>query len=199
MAHEVTRLLERWNGGDASALDDLMPVVYTDLHRLAASYVAREAGGSTATPTVIINELYLKLAHQHSARFEDRLHFFGAAACLIRRILVDQARKRRAEKRGDGRVRVTLQDWHEMTGGPDVDMIELDMALTQLSAMDPQQGRIVDLRYFCGMSVDETAGAMGISTATVKRDWAMAKAWLYRRLTAGEGGSEWMTADAGGS
>jgi RNA polymerase sigma factor (TIGR02999 family) len=197
MAHEVTRLLERWNGGDPSALDDLMPVVYSDLHRLARSYVAREGGRGTATPTLVINELYLKLAQQHSVRFEDRLHFFGAAACLIRRILVDQARRRRAEKRGAGLTRVTLQNWHEITAGPDVDIIELDVALNQLAAIDPQQGRIVDLRFFCGMSVEETAGAIGISEATVKRDWAMAKAWLYRRLTAGEGGEGWMRADAG--
>jgi RNA polymerase sigma factor (TIGR02999 family) len=199
MAHEVTRLLERWNGGDQSALDELMPVVYADLHRLAEAYVAREAGNSTATPTLVVNELYMKLAQQHSVRFEDRLHFFGASACLIRRILVDQARRRQAEKRGAGGAKVTLQDWHETTPGPDVDIIELDTALNQLSALDPQQGRIVDLRYFCGMSVEETAGAMGISTATVKRDWAMAKAWLYRRLTAGEGGTGWAMANAGNS
>ncbi len=178
---DVTRLLQEWSAGDPSAADRLLPVVYDELHRLASSYLRRERSGHTLQSTALVNEAWMKLADQ-SAPWQNRAHFLGVAAQAMRRILVDHARRRAAGKRGGAEERVTLADV-AAPGGTDFDLVALDEALERLAALDERQARMVTMRFFAGLTVEETAEVLGVSEKTVKRDWAAAKAWLHRELT----------------
>jgi RNA polymerase sigma factor (TIGR02999 family) len=162
-------------------MDDLMPAVYAELKRIAAAYLRRERPGHTLQPTALVNEAYVRLAGQHP-RFQNRAHFCAIAANAMRQILVERARARNARKRGGGAARVTLDEAMAPAPGPPVDLDALDEALTRLAALDAQQARIVELRFFGGLSVEETADVLGISPATVKRHWSVARAWLAREL-----------------
>ena len=179
---DVTRLLVAWSKGDRDALEDLIPVVYGELRRIAARYFRHERPGHTLQPTVLVHEAYLKLVDQDHARWQNRAQFFGVAAQLMRRILVDHARTHRAAKRGGGMTPVTLVDVAGASPPRGVDVIALDEALTRLTGLYPEQGRLVELRYFGGLTIEETGEAMGTSPATVKRQWTVARAWLLRDL-----------------
>ncbi len=177
----LSRLLADWANGDPSARAELIPIVYGELSRLARHYMRAERRGHTLQPTALVNELYLRLAGIDSLQWRDRSHFFAMAATLMRRVLVDHARRRgRARRHG---AAVTAVGEHGLLSPRGVDVVALDEALEGLARMDPQQARIVELRFFAGLSVDETAEALGISPSTVKRDWASAKLWLYRALS----------------
>ncbi len=188
---DVTRLLVRWREGDATALDTLMPIVYNELRRLASAYLRRERVGHTLQPTALVNEAYLRLIDQKSAHWQNRAQFYGVAAQLMRRILVDHARRHQAEKRGgSGQERLSITSAEPMgakRGGhlAAVDLLALHEALNELGAMDSQQARIVELKFFGGLSIEETSEVLGIGHATVERDWKMARAWLRQRLRAG--------------
>jgi RNA polymerase sigma factor (TIGR02999 family) len=160
-----------------------MPLVYNELRQLAASHLRRERSDHTLQATALVHEAYLRLVRQDSVNWQNRHHFFGAAANLMRRILVDHARGHAAEKRGSGISRVPLTEAIAMSQQQPAELLALDESLTRLAAVDPQQGRIVELRVFAGLSVEETAEILGVSPATVKRDWAVAKAWLLRELS----------------
>jgi len=179
---EVTRLLYLWSGGDRAALESLMEVVYAELRRLAHSYLRRERRGNTLQSTALVHEAYLRLIDQKNVTWQNRAHFFGIAAHMMRRILVDHARSRQASKRGGGISMLALEEADVGSGPPALDLVVLDQALEGLAGIDPQQSRIVELRFFAGLSIDETAEVLKISPATVKREWAMAKAWLYREM-----------------
>jgi len=180
---EVTELLARWNGGDARALEELMPVVYDELQRIAQHYMRHERSDHTLQPTALVHEAFLKLAGVRAPDFRDRVHFYGVAARAMRRILVDHSRRRTAQKRGHGAVTFDLADAPE--GVDDrMDFVALDEALERLSAIAAQPARVVELRYFGGLSIDETAACLSIAPATVKRHWAFARAWLRRELDA---------------
>jgi RNA polymerase sigma factor (TIGR02999 family) len=178
----VTQLLLAWSYGDRAALERLIPVVYPELRRIAGRYLRRERIGHTLQPTALVNEAYLKLINQEHAHWQSRAQFFGVAAQLMRRILVDHARTRGAAKRGGGVTPVTLLDAAGGSPPRGVEVIALDAALTRLTSLYPEQGRLVELRYFGGLTIEETAEAMGISSATVKRQWTVARAWLLRDL-----------------
>lgn len=178
---EVTQLLLDWNNGDSTAVDKLMPLIYAELRRLAASYLRRERSDHTLQPTALVHEAYLKLIENNRVNWQNRAHFFGAAARLMRHILVDHARTRKAAKRGGG-YRVSLIEEVAVSKPADLDLLALDDALRQLAALDERQSRIVELRYFGGLSVEETAEVLTISPASVKRHWMTARAWLHHRL-----------------
>ena len=181
--HEVTRLLVAWGDGDRAALDRLMPLVYGELRRLARHYMSRERPGHTLQTTALVNEAYLRLVGQEGMRWENRAHFFGIAAHLMRQILVDRARARNAAKRGGGDYKLDLTDVSDMPEqGRRLDLLALNRALDGLASFDPQQSRIVELKFFVGLSIEETAVVIGVSPATVKREWALAKSWLFREL-----------------
>ena len=177
----VSQLLADWASGDPVARERLVPIVYEELRRLAHHYMRGERAGHTLQTTALVNEMYLRLAGIDGLRWRDRSHFFAMAATLMRRVLVDCARQRGREKRGAG-VSVTSLNEHVVAAQPAVDMVALDEALVRLAAVDRQQSRVVELRFFAGLSVEETAEALGISPATVKRDWATARLWLYNEL-----------------
>jgi RNA polymerase sigma factor (TIGR02999 family) len=187
--HAVTVLLQKWSGGDRSALDQLLPIVYDELRRLAASQLRREAGSPTLQPTALVHEVFLQLLRQHQLNFHNRSHFFGAAARIIRRILVDRARQKGAAKRGADPERVELQEILASGMPPEVDILDLDSALSDLESFDPQKAEVVHLRYFAGLSIPETAEVLGSSPTTIKREWAIARGWLYERLNGGEQGN----------
>jgi len=179
---DVTRLLQEMGARGEEALAELLPLLYQDLHRLAAQYLGRERANHTLQPTALVHEAYLRLAEQDRVRWQNRSHFIGVAARLMRRILVDHARGHVAAKRGSGATRVILDEAIPAPAGRDVELLDLDDALNKLTALDPRQAEIVDLRYFGGLSIEETAAALDISVATVKREWQMARAWLHREL-----------------
>lgn len=179
----VTALLEQWSHGDRGALEALLPVVYDELRRLAASYLRREAPANTLQPTALVHEVYLHLMDQRRIEFHNRSHFFGAAAQIIRRLLEERAREKHSAKRGGDVERVALEDALSIGVPPDVDMIALDGALSDLGGFDPQKARVVELRYFAGLSIPETAEVLGLSPTTIKREWSIARAWLYERLS----------------
>ena len=179
----ITQLLGRWSEGDEKALDQLMPLVYAELHRLAGAYLRRERREHTLQPTELVNEAYLKLIDQRSARWQNRAQFYGVAAQLMRRILVDHARSHYASKRGGDRINVSLKNIGTFGEQPDADLLALHDVLNRLSEIDPEQGRLVELRFFGGLTIEETAEVMHISHATVEREWKVAKAWLKRELT----------------
>jgi RNA polymerase sigma factor (TIGR02999 family) len=176
---DITELLIAWSDGRSEALDALMPKVYADLRRVAAGYMRREAAGHPLQPTALVHEAYVRLVDQKHVQWRNRAHFFGVAANLMRRILVDDARRRRADKRGGDWERVTLiGDEAIAENHKEIDVLALHEALERLAAFDPQQERIVELRYFGGLTIDETAEVLGISAATIVREWTIAKAWL---------------------
>jgi RNA polymerase sigma-70 factor (ECF subfamily) len=185
-AGAVTLLLQSWSAGDLRAREELMPVVYGELRRRAAGYLRRERSGHTLRPTDLVHEAYLKLCAQN-AGFENREQFFGVASRLMRRILVDHARARAAAKRGGG-LRVTLSA-EPSAPPPHADLLELDTALEELAAHDERQARLVELRFFGGLTIEEASHVLGISPATAKREWAHAKAWLFARLMHGPSAS----------
>jgi len=180
---DVTQLLARWSQGDRAALDSLVPVVYGELRRMAARYLRRERAEHTLQPTALVNEAFVKLIDQRDVRWQNRAHFFGVAAQLMRRVLVDHARERLAEKRGGGAGRVPLDDSLAVGAAPQIDVLAIDAALDRLAAIDPEQVRLVELRFFGGLTIDETAEVLGCSAGTVKREWSTAKAWLHRELS----------------
>jgi RNA polymerase sigma factor (TIGR02999 family) len=182
-SEDVTQLLHEWRDGDQGALDRLLPLVYDELHRLAASYLRRERAGHTLQATALLNEAYLKLIDQTHADWQNRAQFIGVAAQVMRRILVNHARDRRAEKRGGDAPRLALDEAVNVSKKKDVDLLALDDALKDLAAFDPRQSRIVELRYFGGLEIAETAEVLGLSPATVKREWNVAKAWLFSQLS----------------
>ena len=179
----VTQLLVSWGNGNKEALDKLLPLVYDELRRQAARYLRRERAGHTLQTTALIHEAYLRLVDQKNVHWQNRAHFFGLAAQLMRRILVDHARTKKRAKRGGSDVRVSLTGAQVLAKDQEVDVVALDEALNRLAQLDEQQSRIVELRFFSGLTVEETAEALSISPATVKRDWSMAKAWLHRELS----------------
>ena len=181
--HSVTQLLLDWNRGDHEALDKLIPIVYAELRLRASRYLRRERPGHTLQTTALINEAYLRLVEQRQVRWQNRAHFFAISAQLMRRILVDHARSRDAAKRGGTELRVTLDDDLAAVATRDVNIMSLDEALTRLAEIDPRQSRVVELRYFSGLSIEETAEVLDVSPATVKLDWKMAKAWLRREMS----------------
>ncbi len=182
MSQEITQLLLAWNGGDEQALDRLMPLVQDELHRLAHRYMAGERAGHPLQTTALINEAYLRLIDSSRVRWQNRSHFFAVSAQLMRRILVDVARARNKRKRGGDVVQVSLDEAMVVTREPGTDLIALDDALTTLATFDERKSRIIELRFFGGLSVEETAEVLKVSAATVLRDWGLAKAWLLREL-----------------
>jgi RNA polymerase sigma factor (TIGR02999 family) len=180
---EVTGLLRAWGEGDLVARDRLMPLVYTELRRRAATYIRRERIDHTLQPTALVNEAYLRLVGQERVVWQDRAHFFGIAAQMMRRILVDYARGRGRAKRFAAAIRVELDDRIPAAEPRDCELLLIDRALTELTAVDPRQGQIVELRYFGGLDEGEVAAALGVSRSTVTREWRIAKGWLYRRIT----------------
>lgn len=180
---DVTQLLLAWNAGDRAALDHLIPIVYDELRRLARQHMRFEAPEHTLQATGLVNEVYLRLVDEKRVNWQNRAHFFGAAAQIIRRVLVDHARARRRLKRGGSAVKVSLYDEIGVLDGERLDIVALDKALSELAKLDPQQERIIELRFFAGLSIEDTAEALNISPATVKRNWATARAWLYREMT----------------
>jgi len=179
----VTQLLIDWSKGDQAALERLMPMVYNELRRLASNYLRRERQGHTLQPTALVNEAYLKLIDQRNAKWQNRAQFFGISAQLMRRILVDHARQHQAAKRGgSAQQRLSITSAEKIAQKSDFDLLALNEALDELSRLDPQQGRIVELKFFGGLSIEETAEVLGIGHATVERDWKMARAWLRRQL-----------------
>jgi RNA polymerase sigma factor (TIGR02999 family) len=181
----VTQILEAWTGGDEQALDRLMPIVYEELRRLAQRYLHRERPDHTLQATALVHEAYLRLVDQRNVPWQNRAHFFGVAAQLMRRILVDYARGHHAAKRGGAALKVSLTDVVIAAKEGPEELVALDDALSSLSALDPRQGRIVELRLYGGLTVPETADVLGISPATVKREWTTAKAWLAREIRPG--------------
>jgi len=183
--HSITQMLQEWSEGNAQALDELMPLVYEELHRQAARYLRRERRDHTLQTTALIHEAYLKLIDQRDVRWESRTHFFAIAAQAMRRILVDYARAKQRSKRGGDDATISLEEETILisTEGKGIDLIALDEALTRFAEIDPQQARVVELRYFGDLSLEETAEALHISRATVAREWNTAKVWLHRELT----------------
>ena len=179
---DITALLGEWQSGNQGALNQLTPLVYRELRRLAQSYLNRERPGHTLQGTALAHEAYLRLVDQRQVQWRDRNHFFALSAELIRRILVDHARATMAEKRGGDQVKLSLEEGMEAASPGDADLIALDDALSLLARTDPQQSRIVELRYFAGLTIEETADVLNISPATVKRDWVIAKAFLKREM-----------------
>jgi RNA polymerase sigma factor (TIGR02999 family) len=182
-SNPVTDLLVRWRQGDREALDSLMPMVYVELRRLAHHYLQRERSDHTLQSTALVHEAFLRLAGQSPPQWQNRAHFFGIAAHVMRQILVEYARAHSAAKRGGvNSCKVTLDEALDLAQRIDVDVIALDGALNRLSELDPQQSRIVELRFFAGLTIEDTSEVMGISPATVKRDWTSARAWLHREI-----------------
>ena len=180
---DVTDLLIEWGKGDQEALNQLMPLVYDELHRLASRHLRHERPGHTLQTTALVHEAYLKLVDQKNMTWQNRVQFFAASAQVMRHILVDHARSRRTLKRGGENLRLSLDEAKVSSGEKDADLLSLNEALNSLAVIDPQQSRVVELRTFGGLTVEETAEALRISTRTVKREWSMAKAWLHRQIS----------------
>ncbi len=185
---DVTRLLADWRDGDDHALEQLLPLVYGELHRLAGSYLHRERAGQTLETQDLIHEAFLRLVGQRHVDWQNRSHFFAIAARMMRRILVDRARRRGYQKRGGNAQRLNLDEVPDLSASRDDELVALDDALTELAAVDEELARIVDLRFFGGLGHDEVAAVLAVSNPTVRRRWRLAKAWLYRRLAVEAGG-----------
>lgn len=184
---EITKLLADWGKGDREALDKLTPLVYAELRRIARRQMSGERPGHTLQTTALVNEAYLKLSGQGGFEWHDRAHFFAVCAQVMRHILIDHARAHARDKRGGGAIQVSLDDAALVAEEQSANFVALDEALRTLEAVDPQKGRIVELRYFAGLSVEETAEVLKISPTTVRREWRRAKAWLYRAISEGGG------------
>ena len=180
---QITQFLVEWTKGDRSALDQVFPLVEAELRRMAHRYMNRERAGHTLQTSALVNEAYIKLIDQHAVRWQNRAHFFAISAQMMRRILVDHARRKKYAKRGAGAIHVSLTNADAIKAGPDAEVTALDEALTRLESLDMQQAKIVELRFFGGLTIKETAEAMGVSVDMVKREWNTAKAWLYREMT----------------
>ncbi len=182
---QITQLLARWVRGDSAALAELTPLIYNELHRIAHGYMRRERPGHTLQTSALLNEAFIRLIDQREVQWQNRAHFFAIAAKLMRRILVDQARKKRYAKRGGNPLLVSLHEGMAVSGGRDLDLVALDDALKDLEAMDDRKSRIVDMRFFGGLSPEEIAEALEISIPTVEREWRTARAWLHKALAPG--------------
>jgi RNA polymerase sigma factor (TIGR02999 family) len=180
---DVTQLLLAWSQGDQSAFEKLVPLVYNELYRLARRYMVRERAGHTLQTTALVNEAYLRMVDIKSVRWQNRAHFFAVSAQVMRRILVDFARSRNYQKRGGGARQVSFDEALEISTEQSADLVALDDALTALAAVDPRKGQVVELRFFGGLSVEETAHVLKVSSDTVMRDWKMAKVWLLREMS----------------
>ncbi|HEY9503792.1 MAG TPA: sigma-70 family RNA polymerase sigma factor [Pyrinomonadaceae bacterium] len=180
--HEITQLLDKWSSGNQSALDELYPLVYDELHRLASRYMSRERKGHTLQTTALINEAYVRLVDQRNVHWANRSHFFAISAQIMRRILIDHARSHAYAKRGGGQQKVSLDETATLQVSRAAALISLDEALLSLAEIDKRRSQVVELRYFGGLSNEEIAQALGISPNTVTRDWNMARAWLYQQL-----------------
>jgi RNA polymerase sigma factor (TIGR02999 family) len=176
-------LLVAWGQGDSKALEELTPKLQRELHRLAAHYMAGERAGHLLQATALVNEAYMRLVDWKSVQWTDRAHFFGIAANMMRRVLVDYARASGREKRGGGAIHVSLSDIDKSPVFPDVDVLSLEESLRELEQIAPRQSRVIELRYFGGLSLEETAQALKVSVGTVRRDWSLARAWLFRELS----------------
>ena len=179
---QVTHLLRAWGGGDAAAIDELVPLVEAELRRLARRYMARERRDHTLQTTALVHEAFMRLADAQQVDWQDRAHFLGIAARLMRRVLVDHARERGVQKRGGGAIKVPFDEGMVVTAPRDLDLLALDRALEALALVDERKCRVIDMRFFAGMTVEETAEALHVSTDTVKRDWRIAKLWLLREI-----------------
>ncbi|MDT4898471.1 MAG: hypothetical protein QOH25_3548 [Acidobacteriota bacterium] len=183
LQHEVTQILHEWSGGDSNAPERLMPFVYDELRRLARSFLARERAGHTLQPTALVNEAYLRLVDQTRVNWQSRAHFYGVAASMMRRVLLDHARTHAAGKRGGTAIRLSLDDLQIPLEERAAGLLALDEALVRLAEMDERKSRVVELRFFAGMSEEEIAELLGVSVRTVLRDWKTARLWLYRELS----------------
>jgi len=183
---KVTRLLLEWSDGNQQALEALVPLIYKELRNLAHNFLYRERQGHTLQTTALVHEAYLKLIDQNDARWQNRAHFFAIAAQAMRRILIDSARKHAAAKRGGPQEELSLDEAPDMALEPDINLLKLDEALNELAKIDPRQSRIVELRYFGGLTIEETAEVISVSPATVKREWTMARAWLEQEISESE-------------
>jgi RNA polymerase sigma factor (TIGR02999 family) len=179
----VTQLLVAWSAGDPTALDQLTPVIQQELHRLAARQMAGERPGHILQPTALVNEAYMRLVNWKEAQWQNRAHFFGTAARIMRRVLVDMARTRGRDKRGGGQVHVSLSEAEQQPAAQRADLMALDEAMKALELVDARKSRVVELRYFGGLSLEEAALVLDVSVATVRRDWSFARAWLFRELS----------------
>ena len=189
-SHEVTELLHAWSAGDAGARDRLVPLVYQELRRRAAAYLRRERSEHLLQPTALVHETYLRLVDQRRAAWQDRAQFFGVASQMMRRILVDGARARRTSKRSGRWSRVTLDQAEGATERVDVEVLDLDRALSRLATFDPRKSHVAELRFFAGLSLEETTQVLGVSRATVERDWQAARAWLFKELSRPRAGDD---------
>lgn len=180
---EITRLLLAWREGEKSALDRLMPAVYEELKRLASAYMRRQRPGHSLQTVDLVNEAYMRLIDSSRVNWQDRNHFYAISSQIMRRLLVDSARKRNSQKRGGGRAQITLEDNLEIAADAGTDLVALDEAMKLLAELNPRQSRIIELRYFGGLTEEETAEVLGVSSRTIRRDWTVARAWLYRELT----------------
>jgi RNA polymerase sigma factor (TIGR02999 family) len=185
---QITERLIAWRNGDAQALDDVIRAVYQELRRMADAYLKRELSSHSLQPTALVHEVYLRLIDQTRVSWQNRAQFFGVAAQMMRRILVDHARNRQRGKRGGAAIKVSLDEAVHRSESRAPDLVALDTALTALFEIDERKGRVVELRFFGGLSVDETAEVLGVSPQTVLRDWKLSKAWLYQELKSGDGG-----------
>jgi RNA polymerase sigma factor (TIGR02999 family) len=184
--HEMTQLLAAWGDGDREALHKLLPLVHQELRRLAHRYMGREGAGHTLQTSALVNEAYLRLIDQNEVRWQNRAHFFGIAARIMRRILVDYARSRKYQKRGGGALRVEFDETMIVSPERAAEVVAVDEALVRLAKIDPRKSQLVELRFFGGLSIEETAEVLKVSPGTVMRDWTLAKAWLRREITGGE-------------
>ncbi|MCA1565408.1 MAG: sigma-70 family RNA polymerase sigma factor [Acidobacteria bacterium] len=184
---EITGLLDDWSKGDRAALDKLTPLVYAELRRIARRQMSRERDGHTLQATALVNEAFIRISGQENFSWQNRAHFYAVCAQVMRHILIDHARAQQRDKRGGGAIHVSLDEAAVLAGGQETDFLALDEALRALEAFDPQKGRIVELRYFAGLGIEETAEVLHISPTTVRREWRRAKAWLYRALAEGGG------------
>jgi RNA polymerase sigma-70 factor, ECF subfamily len=182
---DVTLLLKAMNRGDKAAADQLLPLVYSELHRLAKSYMSRERRDHTLQPTALINQAYLRIAQQENVEWQNHAHFIGFAANVMRRVLVDHAREHNAAMRGGGRVRVDLDEGIAVSKERSSEILLLEEALTRLETLNPRQAKVVEMRYFGGLSVEEVASVLGIAPRSVKRDWALARMWLFEEIQKG--------------
>lgn len=179
---DISVILKDWSGGNRTSADALLTLVYDELRKIAGRYLRKESSGHTLQPTALVHEAYMKLIDISDINWQDRAHFFAVSANVMRHILVDHARAKLADKRGGDAQRIALEDAISLSDEPNIDLLAVDEALKELAELDEQQSRIVELRFFGGLTIEETAHVVGISPATVKREWAMAKAWLHRKL-----------------
>jgi len=184
-SREVTNLLQAWHAGESTALDRLVPLVYEELHRAAQRYMRRENSGNTLQTTALINEVYLRLVDLSGVSWQSHAHFFAVCAMLMRRILVDLARSRRAQKRGGGGTEAAFDETVFVPDAPSFDLVALDEAMNRLAEFDQSKSRVVEMKFFGGLSVEESAEVLQVSAETVKRDWRLAKVWLLREITSG--------------